>query len=354
MNSFSPLTPLASDHLDAWGFAKGTRVWMANGSYKTVEQIEKGDHVFGITWQKEDDYLPIAGATGRPEDNIVKVWRPILTARKVLDIAIIKARPWQLTFGDHEEQQDTRRLVAGGYTAINVFPFYHEENHAKSLVRCHTSVQNPRVQTETRAGQELDTEATSQAGRPVYRPTALTNTPRGELALIVPYEIYGGQLKMISGDIRRYNRYLFAQMREIVPLQKPTSLWQFKLQADTKEVNAASEDNPRCNMIAQTPFAPEKKKSRVALDNQHFQFPNADLSMTNPEVFKQKWEAWAKEMKESQGKEENSAEIEQQEVSVQGQFYESQRPEIAQDLKKSYNIEGGWLNGGILITVPST
>ena len=355
---FSPFTPLHHDALDDWGLTKGTRVWMASGSFEAAQSVDAGDHVFGITFELEDVSL---GEDDRGRPRFGKAWRPKLSVREVLAVNTVRARAWQMTFGDVRAQYEARRLVAGGETHPGLFPLTHtkpftdpdEDSYAhrdKQMVNCFTAEDNPRVGSETRDARRVDREWSEEAGETKFRPTEFSGMPRGELATIIPYEAYGGQTGLFNTRVRPYNRYAFTQIREIVPLQAETELIQLFVQPDTTEELGVSEgQSPRCNIIAQTPFAKEKRRSKIIND------PNSNnlegiQGHGAREDFENQWDEYAKTM--------GNAEVtggteEDYETESQGMFHQTRTDEeTAESLKENYGIEGGFLNGGILVTTP--
>jgi hypothetical protein len=351
--SFSPYTPLYHEALDDWGLSAGTRVWNANGSFVPVESLSAGDIVFGISFDLEDEYLPLKDNPVDPSENIVKVWRPVLRARRVLGVETVTARAWQLTFGEHTKQYEARRLVGGADTHVTLFPLTHQFTVSKRLVDIQTAVAetNPRVGSGEREAMELDIEWSMAEGRPMYRPTPFTGQPCGELATIIPYEAYGGQTGMLRADIRPYSRYLFSQVREVVPVQEASVLYKLHLQPDTPATNSgvAPDALPRCNVICQTPFAEEKKSRRVASDRMSQEVSG----VTDPADFMARWDEWAARRETKRPGPSGPVSKEKISTTMNGMFYDSQRdPEKAQALERYYGLQGGFLNGGILVDLP--
>lgn len=348
---FSPTTPLYHEAIDGWGLAVGTRVWMADGGFRPIQEVEEGDEVFGYAYRIETDYVERNPNTVDPTENLVKFWRPVLVRREVLGINTTEARAWELTFGTHEKQYEARRLVAGGETTIRLFPVAHDHRIAKPLVACHTVLDNPRVGSDQRKAVKLDREASQQAEEPRYQQTDLTGTPRGESAVIVPYDALGGQREMVDTDQKGYNRYNYTQVREIVPVpgMAKSTLYQLELQPDTTEdLGVLDGHDPRCNVIAQTPFAGESDVREVTSDpkaGQHIQQLNNAIESDQQDV-QDEWDSFAHEMSSPEGTSEKHT------TYRQGQFYDTKDGEKGEALSKHYNIDDGWLNGGILINLP--
>ena len=341
--TFTPLTPIYHPRLDSWGLAKRTRIWMADGGYNSVDDIQEGDYVLGITFQIEQDYLP-RHEDPHHEANFVKIWRPILAARKVLGVNVVEARPWQVTFGEAEKMTEDRRLIAGGETQLVTFPLSARETRTRPLVECRTSVANPRVEADFMRGEQLDPEASHAHGEPVFRPTPYSGQQRGEMIVTVPYEAYGGQMKMIRTDVRPHKRYLYKQVREVIPLKESYPLYQIKLQPDTDPETGAP---VRANLIAQTPFKGGKKKRVVQADH----LSRKRMTAKNWEDYMDDWDGWVKTHQGEKGRD-DSPQAMDFESEMQGQFYMSQRPDMAKELQQQYGLHGGYLNGGILIEVP--
>lgn len=344
---FSPLYPKYHEAIDDWGLSKGTRIWMGSGSFQPVETVEAGDYVFGVTFQLEDVAL---GEDKNGREQLAKAWRPRLSAREVLGVRTVQARSWQMTFGDAEAQYESRRLVAGGDTKVDVFPVDNLIRNAKRLVETPTAVENPRVDTEKREAKRLDPEWSKEAGERKYRPTEFTGMPRGELVAIIPYEAYGGQIGLFNTQVRPYNRYCFSQVHEIVPLQEEATLYQVYVQPDTKEkFGVHKQQTPRANLIAQTPFAKENRRTKIIADPNSRALDGIE-GHGSREDFEQQWDEYAKSMGQAQvsGGTEESYESESQ-----GVFHQTRADdETAKSLKENYGIEGGFLNGGILLSTP--
>lgn len=348
---FSPTTPLYHKAIDGWGLSVGTRVWMADGGFKPVQDIGPGDEVFGYAYRIETDYVERKPNAVDPTENLMKVWRPVLVAREVLGVETAEARAWEMTFGHDKKQYEARRLVAGGETTPRLFPVAHDHRVAKPMVACHTALDNPRVGSERRKAVEIDPEASQRAEEPRYKRTALTGTPRGESAVIVPYEAMGGQMNLIDTEQKGYNRYVYSQVREVVPVpgMAKAKLYQLKLQPDTTEdLGVLPEHEPRCNVIAQTPFAGESEVRKVTTDpksGQRIQQLNSEIESGEGDL-RQQWNEYAQEMSSPEGSESKHT------TYRQGQFYDTKDGEKGEALEEHYNIEDGWLNGGILINLP--
>jgi len=348
---FSPTTPLYNKLIDGWGLSVGTRVWMSNGGFKPVQDVEPGDEVFGYAYRIETDYVERHPNAVDPTENLMQVWRPVLVAREVLGVDTTEARAWEMTFGHDKKQYEARRLVAGGETTVRLFPVAHDHRIAKPMVTCHTALDNPRVGSGTRKAVELDPEASQRAEEPRFKRTALTGTPRGEQAVIVPYEAMGGQMDLIDTEQKGYSRYVYSQVREVVPVpgMAKSTLYQLELQPDTtEELGVLSNHDPRCNVIAQTPFAGESEVREVTTDpksGEHIQRLNSAIE-SDGEAVRNAWSEYAQEMSSPEGSESKHTSYRQ------GQFYDTKSGEKGEALSKHYNIEDGWLNGGILINLP--
>lgn len=344
MTSFSPYTPLHHDALDQWGLSAGTRIWDATGNFVPIETLQEGDAVFGITFQIEQMYLNIHHRPDRPVDNIVDVWRPLLCVRHVKRVRTVEARAWQLTFGDAAKMLESRRLVAGADTRVVGFPIVHNQNTGRRLVDLHTAVDNPRTRQLLRSAYEIDHRA-AQHGEQALTATPYTGTPRGDQVVIIPYELFAGQTGMMDTRERLYTRYLFSQVREVVPLIPTTTLYQLELEADQEAKYGASPEAPRCNVIAQTPFAQETQARTIYTDRY---IDERELE-GSPEELKQKWKDWG----EAHAKERDDRAQATVSTNMQGMFYDSiNDPKKAKALEQHYGIRGGWLNGGILIDIP--
>lgn len=344
---FSPYFPKYHEAFDDWGVVPSTRVWMATGSFQPAASVEPGDFVFGQIFRKEDVMVE---DKANDTEHIVKCWRPRLSARKVIGKRAVKARSWQLTFGDCDQQYESRRLVAGADTKVSLCPV-DRESRSKRLVRCHTATENPRVETEYREAKQLDEEWSKQEGEKKFRPTQFTGQPRGSLVTVIPYESYGGQVGLFDTEERTYNRYAFAQTHEIAPLQEETILIQLALQPDTKEeLGVGPNQKPRCNMIAQTPFAAEKETRKMVTDPKSDRIDQLQ-GEEDVEEFEQAWDEYAQ--KKGNAEVTEGEEITYEKTS-QGVFHKSKNDEeIAKSLKKWYGIEDGFLNGGILLDMPT-
>lgn len=340
---FSPLTPFHHPALDTWGLAKRTRVWMADGGYLPVDEVRPGDHVLGLSFHIERDYLP-RHEDPHHESNFVQVRRPVLTARRVLGVREVQARPWQVTFGDAEAQAETRRLVCGADTQIVRFPLSGRETLTRRVVDCPTALENPRVATQTMEAKQLDEEASHAHGEAVYRPTQFSGQARGEMLVTVPYEAYGGQMKMLRTDVRPYNRYLYSQVREVVPLTESYPLYQLALQPDTDPKSGAP---LRCNCIVQTPFKPGSKKRRVMADH----LSRARMETEDWGQYMAEWDSWVNQKQRGASAPDQAKPVDYESES-QGQHYLAQEPGMARELEAQYGLKGGFLNGGILVEVP--
>ena len=179
----------------------------------------------------------------------------------------------------------------------------------------------------------------------MYRPTPYTGTPVGDMATIIPYEAYGGQAGLLRADIRSYNRYLFSQVREVIPVKATTELYQLKLVADTKpEYGIGEGDKPRSNMICQTPFSDKKKKRKVISD-----YMSAEVAaVQDVKDFEKRWDEWNTDKPQiTKGKAKIIS------STSQGMYYDSKNdPKLSAGLEKYYGIKGGFLNGGILLDIP--
>lgn len=344
-SEYSVYTALPHERLDTWGLVPNTRVWTANNSFEPVQALEQGDYVFGVTFSIEDVMIP----DGNDGTELAKAWRPKLNARKVLGVRAVRARAWQMTFGDVDAQYNARRLVGGGFTQINTFPFDHDVRDHDRMVDVHTVLDNPRNGSETRKAKKLDPEWSSEAGEAKYRDTEFTGMPRGDQATIIPYEAYGGQTGRFKTSTREYNRFAFSQIREVDVLHHDQPLVQVMVQPDTQEEFGASEERPRSNMIAMTPFRKESETTQVAVDNHSKSLDGIDDVEDMDE-----WESYVDNVTNapSSGGEEKVI-TEERETDVQGAFHKTKdNEEIAKELKQKYGLEGGFLNGGILIHPP--
>lgn len=346
MNQFNAYTPLYHEALDNWGIGAGTHIWDASGNFVNVKSVKPGDMVFGITFRKEDEYINRVQQPDNPTDNIVKAWRPILCAREILAVDTVQARSWQLTFGDSEKLIEARRLVAGADTFVGTFPLTNEIDFCKRMVDMTTAVENPRTKTEFRKALQIDGEASQNAGKVVYRETPYSGQPRGDLATIIPFDIYGGQTNMLRRDIRPYHRYLYTQVREVVPIQETTTLYQIYVKGDTSEERAVVPGKIRCNLIAQTPFAPDKKNRTIFTSELASQLNN----IKDPDKFLElcsEWDTWVKQGTPAKTNEATSSS--EHSSHMQGSFYDK---DLTKGLENKYGMKGGYLNGGILINVP--
>lgn len=348
---FSKYTPFYHTNLDKPGLAAGTRVWEAGGGFVAVERLKAGDVVFGITFGVEEDYLPINDNPADPSSNIVQVWRPRLVGRKVLDIKVHKARAWQVTFGDHSKEEETRRLVAGADTRMVLFPLCHDDLVSKRIVDMKTSHSetNPRTGHYVSNASYLDMEKSAELGYNVWVKTPYSGAPAGEYATIIPYEMYGGQLEMLTTS-REYNRYLYKQVREVIPLVAETTLYELVLQSDTRPEFGITEKVPtRCNVICQTPFAPQSKTRRIAVDALSTEV-NGIKSAEQLDQFEAKWDKWAQENSPKPITQPSQIKT----VETKQTFYETQSDEkLAKGLKDRFGITDGFLDGGILIDMTS-
>jgi hypothetical protein len=341
-NEYSPYTPLHHESLDDWGLRRGTRVWKASNSFEPVQRLSRGDHVFGVTFSIEDEVVEREG-----EGAIKQVWRPKLIAREVLGIRAVQARAWQLTFGDAENQYEARRLVAGGETIVDRFPVHHNtgEEYYEQMVDLPTAVDNPRAGSERRKAKRLDREWSQEAGEPKYRPTEFTGMPRGELVTVIPYVSYGGQVGLFDTKTRSYNRYSFTQTHKAIPIEHDVELIQVLVKPDRAEERGIIGDAPpRANMIAQTPFRKEEKTTEVVRDAHADSLDGLD----NVEDL-DAWDNYVDQIEDPASSPETQEKM-THETTRQGGFYETlQDQELADELSEKYGIEGGFLNGGILI-----
>lgn len=337
---FSALTPLYHEELDDWGLARGTRVWMADGGYKAVEELAEGDMVLGVSFRVETEWLPRHPDRQHPS-NFVRVRRPYLVARRVLAVRKVEARAWQLTFGTAERQSEARRLVAGADTRVVRAPLSATLDTSMRIVDLPTAVENPRVGCRYMEDRILDPAASLREGRPVYIDNPAAGEPRGEMVTVIPMEAYGGQMGFIRTDVRPYTRYLFLQVREVVPIHERFPLYQIEVQPDTEGGVPV-----RANLVAQTPFRPGRRKSRVVVD----ELSRRRMEARDWNEYVRSWDEWVKEQRSRA----RSVQTEEREVEteVQGQFYATLQPEIAAELERRYGIRGGFLNGGILIDLP--
>lgn len=347
-SSFSPYTALHHEDLDDWGLRRGTRVWKASNSFEPVQHLERGDFVFGVTFNIEDEVIE----NDRGDGKIAQVWRPKLCAREVLGIRAVQARAWQLTFGDAENQYEARRLVAGGDTRVDRFPVHHDtrEQYHERMVDLPTAVDNPRAGSERREAKRLDREWSQEAGEPKYRPTEFTGMPRGELVTVIPYVAYGGQVGLFDTKTRSYNRYSFTQTHKAIPIEHDVELIQVLVKPDRSvESGIADDAPPRSNLIAQTPFRKEEKTTEVVKDAHSDSLQGID----NVEDLDE-WDSYVDQIENpTSASDTSSQEKMTHETTRQGGFYETlEDQELAEELNEKYGIEGGFLNGGILIHTP--
>lgn len=347
---FTAYTPLYHKKLDTWGLSHGTRVWMSTGSFKAVQDVKIGDKVLGMSFEKAQ----VGVGDRQGADAIQVMWRPCLVNREVLGRRVVEARAWQLTFGDHEKQHQTRRLVGGGNTHVRIFPDVPYKRATKALVRLHTALENPRVRTLQRKAMKPDKDWSEQVGEMKYVPTPLSGTPRGNIVMTMPYEAYGGAYGLFETRTRDYNRYGFAQAREVTVLAERIKLVQLLVKPDTTEDSGVFEhQRPRANIIAQTPFAPEEEEHVVVTN------PKAEQvhQMTAAEDRGQ-WENYVDSHLEGRDPEQSKPiEVEGQTTSMkvqkQGSFYESMNDEdVAEQLERYYGIKDGFLDGGIVVQLP--
>lgn len=350
-DDFDKLYPLYHKELDSWGFSPGTRIWMADGDVKPAEDINVGDEVFGQAFQKETSYIP-QDPDARAVENLSEVWRPILSSREVLGVQEVKARAWQLTFGPKAHQYQSRRIVAGGETRAHILPVVHERMPSRRIVDCRTTLENPRTEMMKRRADRLDPEWSREEGKPMKKPTEFSGTPAGDLVTIIPYDAFGGQTGLMKTDQRSYERYRYCQAREVIPLMEETTLYQFRLTADTvPELGVGPDDPPRCNIIAQTPFANEKRRSSYISDKSSKAFEDLN-GHDDAEKFEDEWDSFAQEAQKSGGPDLNPGDEKVIEATQQGVFWDSESGEKSEGLEKAYGIEGGFLNGGILFDMP--
>lgn len=350
MSDFDKLSPLYHQDLDSWGFSPGTRVWMTDGGTKPCSEIDVGDEVFGLAFQKEVEYVP-ENPNGRPTDNLKQVWRPVLTSREILGKQKKVARAWQLTFGPKAQQYESRRIVCGGETKPHILPVTHDGMPSHRLVDLRTGVENPRTEIMKRRAERIDPEWSKEKGEKVTKPTALSGTPTGDSVTIIPYDAYGGQTGLMKTDERTYERYRFVQAREVIPLMRECTLYQFRVTPDTvEELGVGKDQAPRCNMIAQTPFDNETKKTSYMSDRSASMIENLN-GHDDVEEFEKNWDKFA-EQAEKSGPKKNPGGQEQIEATKQGVFWDSVEGEKAEGLEQAYGIEGGFLNGGILFDMP--
>ena len=336
---YSPYTPLYHPKLDDWGLAEGTRVWMADGGFEPVESLEKDDLVYGVSYEKVEE--AIEGQRGPRA--IRRVWRPKLIGRRVLGIRTVEARAWQLTFGSHDEKFEARRLVAGGETEVRLDPPHPMQVRKKRMVDCYTSVPNPRVETQIRDGRVLDPERSSVNG-PALKESPLTGTPQGDLVMIMPFDAHGGQNGLFNTRVRKYNKYVFSQAREVEVLADKLTLVQLLVQPDTvPEAGIINGVKPRANIVAQTPFAPEEEERIYISDPQ-----SNSLSGLGDVEGMEGWDEYVQGMDPDQGTQQNKGTKKKTTVKKQGAFYET----LGNDEYKSKHNIDGWLNGGIVIPVP--
>jgi len=349
-NSFDKLSPLYHEGLDNWGFSPGTRIWMTDGGTKPAHEIEVGDEVFGVAFNKEVVYVP-ENPSARPTENLKKVWRPVLTTREVLGTRKKIARAWQMTFGPKAQQYETRRVVAGGETKAHVLPVTDEGMPSHRLVDVRTTVENPRTKLMKRRAERVDPEWSKEEGKRMTQPTALSGTPTGDLVTVIPYDAYGGQTGLMKTDERTYERYRYCQAREVIPLMEECELFQFRVTADTvEELGVGEDDPPRCNIIAQTPFDNETKKTSYMSDRSASMIDQLN-GHDDVEEFERNWDNFAEEAQKN-GPQRNPGEQKQIEATKQGVFWDSVEGEKAEGLQQAYGIEGGFLNGGILFDMP--
>ena len=350
---FDAYTSLYHPKLDSWGIATGTRVWMASGSFKPAARIEEGEDIFGVTYRPESVHIADSDLHG---PIIKSFWRPRLVHREVLAVrSVTGVRSWQLTFGDYNQQHDTRRLVAGADTTPDLCPVAHDANNHTRLVELQTALKNPRVETQYRRAEKLDPEWSEQAGRPMYRPTEHSGTPRGDLLSIIPYSAYGGQAGLFDTRTRSYQRYTFKQVREVVVLQESATLIQLYVKPDLNEDQGVLEGMPpRANIIAQTPFAPETEETKMYKDKNAAQATSLSgkgkESIENFERFADQWDSYVDQGRRPQTTQDQEVKHSR---DRQGVFHKTASNEdIARDLQRYYGIEGGFLDGGILLRTP--
>ena len=334
MPDFSPTSPIYHHALDDWGLGRSTRVWMATGKYKAVQKIERGDVVMGITFRTEADYIGDS-----MESKAIRVRRPRLCARLVLGVRKTTARPWQLTFGTHEKLNETRRLVAGADTEICTDPVEARASNSKEIHRLTTAVENPRTSQRFLPREMFDPEASAREGRKVMTSIPNGGEPIGDMAAVIPFEAYGGQRGFFDTTSKRYNRYLFSQIREARPVAEEFPLYQLALHPDTDPDTGMP---VRCNMIAQTPWPEKTRETQIQSDGWSDDFHNLD-----DKELKAKFDQYVQQHKSQQRK----GTKKDYESKVQGSYWASKHDEgIQQELSK-YGLNE-WLNGGILIDVP--
>jgi hypothetical protein len=161
----------------------------------------------------------------------------------------------------------------------------------------------------------------------------------------------GGQMEMIDTEQKDYNRYIFSQVREVVPVpgMETATLYQLHLQPDTTEdLGVLPDHEPRCNAIVQTPFAGESEVREVNSDpqsGQRIQKLNSEIESGEGNL-RQQWNEFAQEMSSPEGSESKHT------TYRQGQFHDTKSGKKGEALSKHYNIEDGWLNGGLLVNLP--
>ena len=349
-DEFTPYTPLYHEKLDTWGLAQGTRVWMPDGSFKPAEAISIGESVLGIAYEAAQ----VADPNQRGPQSIQTIWRPKLMAREVLGRRVVKARAWQLTFGDHEKQHYTRRLVAGGATSVRLMPHVPSIRETKPLVRLQTTLENPRMNMKYREAMQVDQEWSAEVGEVRKRRTALTNTPQGDKVMTIPYEHYGGTQGLFNTKTRPFRRFGYTQAREVVVLVDEIELVQLIVKPDVnKSRGVFKHQAPRANIIAQTPFDPEDEERVVIADPQ----AQAINEMSSAEDMEQ-WDAYVESITpEGDDPDEVEGDTIKVKSQKQGLFHTVRNdPEFAKDLEDNYGIElsEGFLDGGILIHLPLT
>lgn len=347
---FTPYTPLYHKKLDTWGLARGTRVWVADGSFAPAENVQIGDNVLGIAYGAAQ----VADPNQRGPQAIQTIWRPKLISREVLGRRVVKARAWQLTFGDHEKQHYTRRLVAGGATSVRLEPHVPSIRETKPLVRLQTTLDNPRVERQFREARQIDQEWSQEAGEIRRRTTALTGTPKGDKVMTIPYEHYGGTQGLFNTKSRPFRRFGYTQAREVTVLVDEIELVQLIVKPDVKKSRGVFEyQRPRANIIAQTPFDPEDEERVVVTD------PRAQAigDMSSAEDMDE-WDSYVNSITpEGDGPEENEGQQVTMKTKKQGLFHTVRNDtDFAQNLEDNYGISlsEGFLDGGILIHLPLT
>ncbi|RME26211.1 MAG: hypothetical protein D6800_06740 [Candidatus Zixiibacteriota bacterium] len=243
-----------------------------------------------------------------------------------------------MTFGDFRAEFKNRRLVAGADTYVRLFPLSHDTVVCRRMVDCHTAVANPRTEQLYRKAYALD-PASSASGEPVYRPTEFTGQPRGDQAVLIPFDAYGGQTGMIDARIHDYPRYVYTQIREVVPLTARSVLYELDVQGDTRPEAGVPPGKSRKNYIAVTPWAPEVERVKVRV-------VPPDPSRLPEHLKTAEWEQWIKSLPEDKKAEKEI------EVVRQGVYYETQKGEVQQQLANKYGITRGFVNGALLIQTP--